>query len=476
MTISRDDSSFSGPVTVAFLLQRSVALDWHEAVAVVLEISDVLERSGRSVLPTYQDLELRPDGSIRFLRDPSRSGDSLAALVDICRALLPTDSPAQVWALVSGTGPDAPVYESTQDFAASLRPVERGGRRNILADVYRRARDTPPPAGRQGAGQQDPDQSLPIRMLPVDEIKTHKTLAAVPEAVVVAVREHGLLPPVLVRQTHAGYELVTGSRWLAAAQAAHLTRLPCQVCDVDDGQVRALSAFDDVAEGQAERAASERPPDWPMVLGPTLGEVADSLEAARSCWGLSAEGAGRPYHRTVSEVTRVELQRVTWIVEGLRVLGERPVLEKRSHNVGSLLDRVFQATQPERRLAGIRLLANLSEASIVLTGDARLLIMAYGGILQSILTLVGEVRPAVVRCEVMARDSDAVIEFSQDVVTPPQPLLERFFDETYHGRPGGYGAAVALAAARRVMELHGGSAVVKPMEPRGFRLVARLPL
>ena len=285
-------------------------------------------------------------------------------------------------------------------------------------------------------------------MLLVDEIRTHETLAAVPETVVAAVREHHLLPPVLVRQTRAGYEFVPGSRWLAAAQAADLTRLPCQVCDVDDQQARALAALDGVVGGKAERMASERPPDWPMVLGPTLCEVADSLEAARSCWGLSAEGAGRPYHRTVSEVTRVELQRVTWIVEALRVLGERPVLDKRSHNIGSLLDRVFQATQPERRLAGIRLLVNLSEASIVLTGDARLLIMAYGGILQSILTLVGQVRPAVVRCEVMARDSEAVVEFSQDVMTPPQPLLERFFDESNHGRPGGYGAAVALAAAR----------------------------
>ena len=240
--------------------------------------------------------------------------------------------------------------------------------------------------------------------------------------------------------------------------------------------MRVLSALDDLAAGRGGQAALDRQPEWPMVLGPTLGEVADSLEAARSCWGLSAEGVGRPYQQTVSEVTRVELQRAAWIVEGLRVIGERPVLDKRSHNIGSLLDRVFQATQPERRLAGVRLLANLSEASIVLTGDAHLLIMAYGGILQSILTLVGQGRPAVVRCEVMALDSDAAVEFSQDVVTPPGPLLERFFDESYHGRPGGYGAAVALAAAKRVMELHGGSAVVKPVEPRGFRIVTRIPI
>ena len=411
VTISREDSSLSGPVTVALLLQRNVALEWHEAVAVVLEIAEGLERSGRTVLPTYQDLELRPDGSIRFLRDPSRAGESLARLVDICRALLPADSPAHVWALVSGTGPDAPVYESTQDFAASLRPVERSGRRHILAEVYRRALDTPLPDGLQDSGGQDTAQTLPVRMLDADEIRTRKHLAEVPESLVASIREHRLLPPVLVRQTRAGYELVAGSRWLAAARAAHLTRLACQVCDVDDEQMRVLSALDDLAAGRGGQAALDRQPEWPMVLGPTLGEVADSLEAARSCWGLSAEGVGRPYQQTVSEVTRVELQRAAWIVEGLRVIGERPVLDKRSHNIGSLLDRVFQATQPERRLAGVRLLANLSEASIVLTGDAHLLIMAYGGILQSILTLVGQGRPAVVRCEVMALDSDAAVEF-----------------------------------------------------------------
>ena len=214
VTISREDSSLSGPVTVALLLQRNVALEWHEAVAVVLEIAEGLERSGRTVLPTYQDLELRPDGSIRFLRDPSRAGESLARLVDICRALLPADSPAHVWALVSGTGPDAPVYESTQDFAASLRPVERSGRRHILAEVYRRALDTPLPDGLQDSGGQDTAQTLPVRMLDADEIRTRKHLAEVPESLVASIREHRLLPPVLVRQTRAGYELVAGSRWL----------------------------------------------------------------------------------------------------------------------------------------------------------------------------------------------------------------------------------------------------------------------
>ena len=221
MTNSHEDSSFSDPVTVAFLLQRNVPLEWHETVAIVLEVAEVLESSGRGLLPTYQDLELTSDGTVRFLREPSRSGDSVAALVDILRALLPTDSPTQVWAVVSTTGPDAPVYESASDFAASLRSLERGSRRDVIAEVNRRARHTPLPAGQRSSDEGASAPSLPVHMLRIDEIQTHEALdTAVPDSVLESVRRHGLLPPILVRRTDVGYELVSGSRWLAAATAA----------------------------------------------------------------------------------------------------------------------------------------------------------------------------------------------------------------------------------------------------------------
>ena len=101
--------------------------------------------------------------------------------------------------------------------------------------------------------------------------------------------------------------------------------------------------------------------------------------------------------------------------------------------------------------------------------------MAYGGTLQAIIALVGETTPAVVRCDVAAQDSMAIVELSQDGVPVPQALMTRFFDASYHGRPGGHSAAVALAAARRVMELHGGSSTVFPRETQGCRVVLRLP-
>ena len=480
VVMSGKASSSSGPITVASLVQREVSLEWQEAVAIALEVADVLERSGKSLLPTYHDLELTPDGTVRFLRQPNRPSDPVATLVDIFRALLPADAPEHVWTLVSGTGPDSPVYGSVSDFAAAIRSFERPGRPDMLSAVYRRAAETSAPSGDLDTTPAGSAQVIPLDMLHIDDIHADHPSSfdsAMSESLAPVVLKHGLLQPLLVRRRGSGYELVVGGVWLAAAKTAGLSVLPCRVCDVDDEEAHALAGLDGggMDRENPATAGAHRVPDLTTVLDPTLGELTGSLGAAMSCWGLSAEGIGRPYHRTVSEVTKVELQRAIWLVEGLRVLSGRPLLNRGSQNLGSLLDRVFTATRPERRLASTRLLANLTEASIALNGDDRLLVMAYGGTLQAILALVGQTAPAVVRCDVAARDSAAVVELSQDKAPVSPTLMTRFFDESYHGRPGGYSAAVALAAARRVMELHGGAATIHPREPQGCRVVLQLP-
>ena len=360
MTVPRDSSSPRDiPVSVALLVQRRITLEWHEAIAIVVEIAEVLERSDKKVLPTYQDLVLTPEGSVRFVREPSQAGNPVAALADICRALLPEESPTQVWTIVSAaTEPSS--YKSVTDLAAALKDFERPGRPRIVSAVYRRGRNAP--------------------------VRTESSR---------------------VRRA----------------------RTPRSQPDVATPTIEMLHT--QPANSSSSEATS--------TLAPALGEIADSLSVAKSCWDLSAEGQGRPYDRTLSEVTRIELQRATWLVKGLQVLAERPTLHKTTRNLGTLLDRVFQATQSERRLANVKLSANLTEASITLAANKRLLLIAFGGMLQAVLALVREITPAEIRCHVVSRDSIATVEFSQVRVSTPDPLLARFFDETYHGRPAGTG-------------------------------------
>ena len=52
-----------------------------------------------------------------------------------------------------------------------------------------------------------------------------------------SIRQHGILQPLIVRQTADGYQLVVGERRLIAAKKAGLELVPCQVLELSDQQV-----------------------------------------------------------------------------------------------------------------------------------------------------------------------------------------------------------------------------------------------
>ena len=137
--------SSDGSVTLAFLLERRVALDWQEAVAIVLEVAEVFERSGKSAVPRHQSVALTPSGTVEFLSGRTQSGDPVSALALMLNTLLPKDRPTQLRLLVSTAGPGAAAYKSMGDFIEALKYFERPGRRNLLATVYQRAQETPVP-------------------------------------------------------------------------------------------------------------------------------------------------------------------------------------------------------------------------------------------------------------------------------------------------------------------------------------------
>ena len=134
-----------GPVTVALLVERQVALDWQEAVAVVLEVGEAFERSGKSGMPRHQSLVLTPSGTVEFLRGRTRSGDAAAALALTLSVLLPEDRPTQLRLLVSTTGQGAAAHKSVGEFIEALRYFECPDRRNLLSGVHHRALETPVP-------------------------------------------------------------------------------------------------------------------------------------------------------------------------------------------------------------------------------------------------------------------------------------------------------------------------------------------
>ncbi len=135
----------NGSVTVAYLLERQVALSWQEAVAIGLEAAEMTERSGRGVVPAYQNIELKSGGALGFMRGRVQAGDPVSSLAMTLNALLPDDRPTQLRLLLSTAGPGSGTYKSIGEFVEALKYFERPGRRAQIAAVHARAVETPIP-------------------------------------------------------------------------------------------------------------------------------------------------------------------------------------------------------------------------------------------------------------------------------------------------------------------------------------------
>lgn len=61
-----------------------------------------------------------------------------------------------------------------------------------------------------------------------------------------SIREHGVLQPIVVRRTVAGYEVVAGERRLRACRDLGLERIPAVVRDVDDAGMQTLALVENL--------------------------------------------------------------------------------------------------------------------------------------------------------------------------------------------------------------------------------------
>jgi signal transduction histidine kinase len=206
-------------------------------------------------------------------------------------------------------------------------------------------------------------------------------------------------------------------------------------------------------------------------------ELTRHLGAIGSCLHLLADSGRSLREQVVTDLARTELQRATSFVQGLQVLGEDPVLTRRSLRVVELLEHALATVAPERRLAGVEASLDTSAVDVVVAGDERWLSAALAGMAVALLAAMQaySVRGARLVLGGTATPAAVSMEIAQDVVTFPAAQLDRFFDLGWTDRPGGQVAAVALAAAGRIAELHGGRVDVVPGPRGGCRLTLTLP-
>jgi hypothetical protein len=73
------------------------------------------------------------------------------------------------------------------------------------------------------------------------------------------------------------------------------------------------------------------------------------------------------------------------------------------------------------------------------------------------------------------RTRSTTLLVSEESVRMPASSWSLWFDPNWESRPGGEAAAIALLAARRATELHGGRLEVAPTESGGVRVSLSFP-
>jgi ParB/RepB/Spo0J family partition protein len=168
------------------------------------------------------------------------------------------------------------------------------------------------PAGAQGTVPIDS-----IRVLP-EQARDHGDLAELAHSIKI----HGVLAPVLVRQTAEGYLLVAGGRRLAAARMAGLTEVPVHAKSVGDGSGTSVLRL---VENVQRRS-----------LHPV--EEATALAALRAEHGLSVQEIARQTGRSALHVSkRLSLLNLHPLVQGAIGPGDLGIGE--AEDIARLPDR-----------------------------------------------------------------------------------------------------------------------------------------
>jgi hypothetical protein len=324
-----------------------------------------------------------------------------------------------------------------------------------------------------------------VRFIPIGDIDAAKPGDARDLAPLVrSIQKFGVLQPVLVRPRAGRFELIAGARRLAAAATAALTEVPCMVHQVDDLKARALAEAENIGAAVDPRAPAAPVAIAPVPPAPTpshatagLQELSQSFGAIGSCLHLLAERDTALRDRVALDLVRTEVHRASRLVQGLRLLAQDPTLSETGVSLVTALDQVAEGFVPERRLSGVSLTIEPADGAHRVHADPEWLAMGLSCALGGMLAFVQTARSAslTVKISSSSSGSSVMLQIAQSGVTVPAWAIGRFFDTEWTERPGGFQAAVELAAARRVAELHHGGLELVTGDRGGCKLVLVLP-
>jgi nitrogen fixation/metabolism regulation signal transduction histidine kinase len=208
-----------------------------------------------------------------------------------------------------------------------------------------------------------------------------------------------------------------------------------------------------------------------------LQELQQSFSTIESCLHLLVDRDASLRDRVALDLIRTEAHRARRLVQCLHTLAADPTLTLAPQPLRTIVEQALDAFGPERRLSGVQVRVDAGDGFHLVAVDPIWFGVAVAGMLGGMLAIVQNTRtPALdVRLSSPSPAGPVTLEMSQNGVTIPAWALARFFDTSWIERPGGYQAAVELAAAKRIVELHRGVVELHAGDRGGCRLTLVMP-
>lgn len=234
-----------------------------------------------------------------------------------------------------------------------------------------------------------------------------------------------------------------------------------------------------VDELESRRAAAPNAGGVSALAFPTsipvtfaLRDMSQELEGVASCFNLVATKARPLRERMGLSLARVSVERNMRAFQALRVLLEDPPPEPVSTSLTAIIEQTIKTFDEELRLTALRIALDLPDATIRVTGDARMLSIALQACVGTLVSLV-EASNAADVIHVTARVADGVVacEMRQEAYRLSADQFSRLTDLEWAERPGGVPVGIGLAAAARIAQAHGGSLDARRTDGGGCVLI-----
>jgi len=190
-----------------------------------------------------------------------------------------------------------------------------------------------------------------------------------------------------------------------------------------------------------------------------LGQVAQALATIESTATALGSDPTIVARRVNLDLIRSHAWRASWLIRADAIVRGGRQAQLRRRPLGSILGQLRTGFGPDCRLNGLTVHMHTSDWEAVVSVDEEVLITGIAAAIFATVDLLGAGEPGTITVSVVtSAGSPLTIAVTQHDALVQTGLDSRFFDASWHDRPGGWQAALAASTIRAAAKQHGGDA------------------